>query len=197
MRSRMRKYEEKKYLFENIKDRIYPWVKEELRDSKAQNGKNISEKDTPIVSFINGLSIIFVIKRDEDVYEVLKDNMLPPGCDVEALYYKACENLARDVEFVFANTWYGGFAVLADGWHEGSSLCLKHIWQVCVDKLKDDLIIAAPTRETVLFAPASQEKVVERMVSHAEQAYDQAKDKVSRKRMLFSKDRKELTAYED
>lgn len=127
----MRKYEEKKYLFENIKDHIYPWVKEELRDSKAQNGKNISEKDMPIVSFINGLSIIFVIKRDEDVYEVLKDNMLPPGCDVEALYYKACENLARDVEFVFANTWYGGFAVLADGWHEGSSLCLKHIWQVC------------------------------------------------------------------
>ena len=75
----MRKYEEKKYLFENIKDHIYPWVKEELRDSKAQNGKNISEKDTPIVSFINGLSIIFVIKRDEDVYEVLKDNMLPPA----------------------------------------------------------------------------------------------------------------------
>ena len=35
----MRKYEEKKYLFENIKDHIYPWVKEELRDSKAQNGK--------------------------------------------------------------------------------------------------------------------------------------------------------------
>ena len=66
-----------------------------------------------------------------------------------------------------------------------------------MDKLKDDLIIAVPTRETVLFAPASQEKVVERMVSHAEQAYDQAKDKVSRKRMLFSKDRKELTAYED
>ena len=118
----MRKYEEKKYLFENIKDHIYPWVKEELRDSKAQNGKNISEKDTPIVSFINGLSIIFVIKRDEDVYEVLKDNMLPPGCDVEALYYKACENLARDVEFVFANTWYGGFAVLAGGGGGGVSL---------------------------------------------------------------------------
>ena len=193
----MKKYEEEKYRFENIKERIYPWIRRELGTPYALNGKHITEKDTPVVSFIGDLRIIFVIKRDEDVYEVLKDNMLPPDCDVEALYYTACENLVRDVEFVIANTWYGGFAVLADGWHEGSSLCLKHIWQVCVDKLKDDLIIAAPTRETVLFAPASQEKVVERMVSHAEQAYDQAKDKVSRKRMLFSKDRKELTAYED
>lgn len=193
----MKKYEEKQYLFETIKSHIYPWVKEELRDSKALNGKNISEKNTPVVSFVSGLSIIFVIKRDEEVYEVLKDNMLPPDFDVEALYYTACENLVRDVEFVFANTWYGGFAVLADGWHEASSLCLKHIWQVCVDKLKDDLVIMAPTRETVLFAPASQEGIVEKMVSHAEQAYEQAKDKVSRRQMLFLKDRKELTAYED
>lgn len=142
----MRKYEENRYILEEIKDQIYPWVKGELADTKALNGKYISEKDTPVVSFISGLRIIFVIKRGEDVYEVLKDNMLPPDCDVEALYYTACENLVRDVEFVIANTWYGGFAILADGWHEASSLCFKHIWQVCVDKLKDDLVIMAPTR---------------------------------------------------
>ena len=28
----MRKYEEKRYLFENIKDKIYPWVNETLVD---------------------------------------------------------------------------------------------------------------------------------------------------------------------
>lgn len=193
----MKKYEEDKYLFKNIKEHIYPWVKKELADSKALNGKNISEKDTPVVSFINDLSIIFVIRRKEGVYEVLKDHMLPPDCDVEAMYYTACENLVRDVEFVIANTWYGAFAILADGWHEASSLCFKHIWQVCVDKLQDDLVIMAPTKETVLFAPVSQENVVEKMVRHGEQAYEQAQDKISKDLMLFSKDRKELTAYED
>ncbi len=193
----MEKYKEERYLFENIKDSIYPWVKEELGDSKALNGKYISEKDTPIVSFINGLSIIFVIKRNEDVYEVLRDNMLPPDCDIEALYYTACENLARDVEFVIANTWYGGFAIVADGWHEASSLCLKHIWQVSVDKLKDDLVIMAPTRETVLFVPASQKTAVGKLMEHGEQAYEQEKDRISKKLMLFSRDRRELTAYED
>ncbi len=193
----MRKYEENRYILEEIKDQIYPWVKGELADTKALNGKYISEKDTPVVSFISGLRIIFVIKWGEDVYEVLKDNMLPPDCDVEALYYTACENLVRDVEFVIANTWYGGFAILADGWHEASSLCFKHIWQVCVDKLKDDLVIMAPTRETVLFAPASNEKAVAKLIEHGEQTFEQTKDRISTRLMLFTKDRKELTEYED
>ena len=193
----MRKYEENRYILEEIKDQIYPWVKGELVDTRALNGKYISEKDTPVVSFIRGLRIIFVIKWGEDVYEVLKDNMLPPDCDVEALYYTACENLVRDVEFVIANTWYGGFAILADGWHEASSLCFKHIWQVCVDKLEDDLVIMAPTRETVLFAPASNEKAVAKLKEHGEQAFEQMKDRISTRLMLFTKDRKELTEYED
>lgn len=193
----MKKYEEEKYRFENIKDRIYPWVRRELETIHALNGKHISEKDTPVVSFIGGLKIIFVIKRHEGVYEVLKDNMLLPDCDVEALYLASCENLVRDVEFVIANTWYGGFAILADGWHEASALCLKHIWQVCVDKLKDDLVIMAPTRETVLFAPASQEEAVRKMKEHGRQSYEQDEDKISRDLLLFTKDRKELTVYEE
>ena len=193
----MKKYEEEKYRFENIKERIYPWIRRELGTPYALNGKHITEKDTPVVSFIGDLRIIFVIKRDEDVYEVLKDNMLPPDCDVEALYYTACENLVRDVEFVIANTWYGGFAILADGWHEASSLCFKHIWQVCVDKLKDDLVIMAPTRETVLFAPASQKEAVRKMTEHGRQSYEQDKDKISDGLMLFSKDRKELSVWKE
>ena len=79
------------------------------------------------------LRLYLFIKRNADVFEVLKDSMLPPGCDIEDVYSKACENLVRDVEFVIGNTWYGAFAVLADGHHEASALCLKHIWQVCVD----------------------------------------------------------------
>ena len=80
-----------------------------------------SEKDAPVVVFLGELKIIFVIKRNADVFEVLKDSMLPPGCDIEDVYSKACENLVRDVEFVIGNTWYGAFAVLADGHHEASA----------------------------------------------------------------------------
>ena len=70
----MKKYEEKHYFFENIKDRIYPWVKKELKDYEALNGKFVSEKETPMVAFVGDLFIIFVIRRGEDSYEIITEN---------------------------------------------------------------------------------------------------------------------------
>ena len=192
----MKKYEEEHYRYEKIKDCIYPWVKEELRDSKALNGKNISEKDTPVIAFAGDLKIIFAIKRGEESYEILKDNMLPPEVDAETLYHTACENLVRDVEFVIGNTWYGGFGIIADGIHGASALCFKHIWQVCVDKLKDDLLIAVPSKETVLFVPASNEEAVKKLKEDAVNGYHAGTDAISQSLFLFSKDRKELVVYE-
>ena len=61
----MRKYEEEHYQYDKIKDKIYPWVKNELTDQQALNGKNFSEKDTPVIGFAGDLKIIFVIKRGE------------------------------------------------------------------------------------------------------------------------------------
>lgn len=192
----MKKYEEEHYRYEKIRKNIYPWIRKELRDSHALNGKNLSEKDTPVIVFAGDLKVIFAIRRGEDSYEILKDNMLPPETDIEKLYHQACENLARDVEFVIGNTWYGAFAILADGVHEASSLCFKHIWQVCVDKLKDDLVIMAPSKDTVLFAPAGQKEVVEKMVEHGRGAYEMEGERISTSLMLFSQKRKELTAYD-
>lgn len=192
----MYKYEEKHYLFENIKNKIYPWVKETLVDHEALNGKYISPKDTPIVSFVGDLMIIFVIERGEDKYEILKDNMLPPGTDIEQIYHIACENLARNVKFVISNTTYGGFGILADGHHEASSLCFKHIWSVCTEKLQEDIIIMAPAKDMVLFVPAGNQKLVDAMYAYGLQAYERNKDKISKKLYKFSKETKELMAYE-
>ena len=111
----MKKYEEENYRLENISEQIYPWIKAELTDSQALNGKHFSEEDAPVIGFLGDLNVVFAIKRGEDIYEILKDNMLPPECDIIKLYHKACENLNRDVEFVIANTWYGGYGIVADG----------------------------------------------------------------------------------
>lgn len=193
----MRKYEEKHYLFENIKDKIYPWIKESLVDHEALNGKFISDKDTPIVSFVGDLMIIFVIERGEDTYEIIKDNMLPEGFDIEFLYKTACENLVRDVKFVISQTLYGGFGIIADGHHEASSLCFKHIWDVCAEKLGDDLVIMVPSKDMVLFAPAGQKETIEAMKNYGSEAFERNKDKISKKLLVYSKERRELEVYEE
>ena len=192
----MKKYEEEHYRYDSIKENIYPWVKNDLIDSHALNGKSFSEKDTPVIAFIGDLKIIFAIKRDGDSYEILKDNMLPPDINIEELYHTACENLVRDVEFVIGNTWYGAFGILADGVHEASAVCFKHIWQVCVVKLKDDLVIMVPAKDTVLFAPAGQKEVVDKMIEHGQGAYDTGTDRISMQLFYFSQAKKELSIYE-
>lgn len=192
----MRKYEEERYLFDNIKDKIYPWVKESLVDHEALNGKYISPKDTPIVSFVGDLMIIFVIERGEDKFEILKDNMLPPGTDIEALYHMACQNLVRDVKFVISNTMYGGFGILADGHHEASSLCFKHIWSLCAEQLDNDIILMVPAKDMVLFVPASSQKQIEDMRTYGMEAYKRNKDKISDKLYRFSKRDQALAVYE-
>ena len=191
----MKKYEEEHYQYENIKEQIYPWIKDELMDSHALNGKRLSDS-TVAVSFIGDLKILFAVKRGEDSYEILQDNMVAPDVDIEQMYHVACENLVRDVEFVIGNTWYGAYGIIADGIHEASSLCFKHIWDVCVDKLKDDLVIMVPSKDTVLFAPAAQEKVVKEMMDHGKKAYEAAKDRISERVFVFSQSGKELSLYE-
>ena len=191
----MKKYEEEHYCYNNIKDRIYPCIKNEMTDSHALNGKRMSEQ-TAAIAFVGDLKIVFAIKRDGDNYEIVMDNMLPPDVDIEAMYQTACENLVRDIEFVIGNTWDGAYSIVADGIHEASALCFKHIWQVCVNKLKDDLIIMAPCKDTVLFAPAKQEKVVAGMLAHGRQAYDTGADRITNTIFLFSQEREELSVYE-
>lgn len=192
----MKKYEEEHYLFDNIKTLIYPWVKEALIDHQALNGKFISEKDTPIIGFAGDLMIIFVIKRGEGIYEIVKDSMLPPDIDIEGLYHTACENLVRDVEFVISHTWYGGFGIIADGFHEASSLCFQHIWNICTEKLQDDLVIMAPAKDIVLFVKAGDTEMIGKMAAFGEEAFDRSREKVSKALFLYTREGKELKVYE-
>lgn len=191
----MKKYEEERYRYEKIRDRIYPWIKNELTDSHALNGKRM-RKNTAAIAFVGDLKVVFAIKRDGDSYEIVTDSMLPPDIDMEAVYHTACENLVRDVEFVIGNTWDGAYSIIADGIHEASAVCFKHIWQVCVNKLKDDLVIMVPCKDTVLFAPASQKKVAEEMLSHGRRAYETGTDRITDTVFVFSKEKEELAVYE-
>lgn len=193
----MRKYEEEHYQLDKIKDKIYPWVKGELIDYQVINGKEISSKDTPLITFAGDLHIVLVINRGNDTYEIIRDKMLPEDCNIEELYHIACANLVRDVKFVVSQTLYGGFGIVADGVHEASALCFQQIWTMCVEKLKDDLLIIAPSKDTVVFLPAREKEKLSYMKEYARQAYERNKDKISLQIFRFVRKRKELTVYEE
>lgn len=182
--------------FESYKTKIYPWIKEIPKNEKEWEQESYSSEDTPLLSFVEGMMAVFVIQNGEDSYEILKDPMVPAGVSTEEIFRLACENLVRDVEFVFSNTLFGGFGVIADGIHEASALCLRHIWEVCTEKLQDDVLIMVPSRDLILFAPKGDEQAVQGMIRFGEQGWEQSTHRVSRKIFQYSRERKELTLYE-
>lgn len=193
----MKKYETEQYLFENIKHKIYPWVKESMADYQVINGPLISENIMPIISFVGDLMIIFVIDRGDGRYEMVKDDMLPTDTDIEELYHQACVNLAGDIDFVISQTLYGGFGIVADGHHEASALCFKQIWQMCTEKLADDVVIMAPAKDMILFVPRANKQALQEMVQFGEEAFRRNRDKISKRLLLFSKEDQELRVYKD
>ncbi len=176
-------------------DRIHPWVRQGRRDKLLENGRRFSIKEIPVISFIGELEILLVDTQEEK-YRILKEEQIPSDVTVEELYGRSCENLARDVEFVIANTMYGGFSILADGIHEGSALCFRHIWETCAEKLEDDLLVLFPAKDTLLFAPLSHTAAVEGIREHSRRAYFHSREKMTQQEMIFIRDRKELALYE-
>ena len=59
-----------------------------------------------------------------------------------------------------------------------------------------DLLIEVPSKETVLFVPASNEDAAKKLKADVENGYHAGTDAISKSLFRFSKDRKELTVYE-
>ena len=54
-----------------------------------------------------------------------------------------------------------------------------------------------PRKDTVLFAPAGNKDIVEKMIDHGEKAYEQGENKISKKLLMFLREGKELITYEN
>ena len=58
-------------------------------------------------------------------------------------------------------------------------------------------MIMIPRKDTVLFAPAGNKDIVEKMIDHGEKAYEQGENKISKKLLMFLREGKELITYEN
>ncbi|MGN1266914.1 MAG: hypothetical protein ACI4UH_03145, partial [Dorea sp.] len=63
-------------------------------------------------------------------------------------------------------------------------------------KLKDDLVIMVPAKDSIIFAPASNKEVAEKLIEHGKSTYEAEKEKISKTVFYFSQSRKELGLYE-
>lgn len=145
----------------------------------------ITNNNTPMVMYWDKYIMIFM----QDVgstYAVLSYDNLPQDYTVEQLHEKAFSNLIRDVQYRYEETIESGvFGVLAGGDFEAEALCLN-IWNELCEMMNDDLLIAAPTKDMVLFVPASSKKKFRKMSKFAKKIYDD--NLSSSPELIFTKD---------
>ena len=99
----------------------------------------------------------------------------------------AFENLCRDIQYRSVESKESGiYGIVAGRDFEAESLCIPGIWKEVSKQLNDDLLIAVPTKDIVLFTNASDKKQAGKMLGMAEKMFRQNQKETPY--LLFSKD---------
>ncbi len=124
-----------------------------------------------MVSFLDSFIGLFVQDMGE-VYSYITYDVLPDDITVEELEKIAFENLIRDTRYQISQSndpdIYG---ILAGGNFEAESLCLQEIWEYASKELEDDLLIAVPTKDMVLFVKAGEKGHKEKLLKMAKRIF--------------------------
>lgn len=181
-------------VFDEVKDKIYPWIKKSLNDNDTHSN-NAVLIDIPEKSLLADLFIIFVADMGEK-FEVLQNEHLPNGMTIDELFELSVNNLSNNIEFKLSSTNFGGYGILAGGDHEAGCLCLDYLWEQCANKIGENLIISVPSKDMVLMVGQSQTEELEKMKAIS---FDIIKsgDKILSEQLLFyDKQEKRLMIYE-
>jgi uncharacterized protein YtpQ (UPF0354 family) len=154
-------------MIDEIKDKIYPWVKVVYRpDDPIPDPKNemdLEDDDRPIAkSWLGNLSILYAVDNG-DSFSLIQKSDLTDYWTTERIHEISVDNLQRDVEFKLTKTTFGGHGLVAGGDHEAGSLCLTEIWDWCAENINDNLIVAVPAKDMVIIVPENDNEKIDKL----------------------------------
>lgn len=186
------------YIFEL--DKIYPRIKKNWSKMPTETvvlmaaNNNFNNQDDEKQAYnnspmfrIHDSYIITLIQDMGSTYLYLTYENLPDDTDIEALENKAFENLFRDVTYrMMESKEEGVYGLVSGGNFEAEALCLPCIWEDCSEVLQDDLLIAVPTRDVVLFTRAGDKKSIRKMIKLAWRLFEDNREQSPI--LIFSRD---------
>lgn len=180
-------------IFHTHKEIIYPWIKVLYDDQTVRATEKvlvIDQDDFPIYrEWIADLAIFYVADLGE-AYQMILNREIPPNMTEKQLYDLAVSNLQRDIEYKYINTDFGGFMLLAGGNHEASSICLPGIWENLSEFFNDNLIVAIPAKDLVLFVPEKDTDSISNMKIFVYELFSNPGKLLTRNILKFEKDTK-------
>ena len=186
--------------FDKIKDKIYPWIKvtyesnEEVPNSKREI--DLKEDEQPIMqNWLGNLAIFYAVDEGDQFSLILKRD-LPKNMSIEELHDIATTNLARDVEFTFNQTGFGGHGLIAGGDHETGSLTLTWIWKWCAEQIQDNLIVAVPAKDLIMMVPESDKNKINSLKEFVTEIFKEGQRLLTKQLYHFDKSNLKWTIWE-
>ncbi|MCS4275123.1 uncharacterized protein YtpQ (UPF0354 family) [Mycetocola sp. BIGb0189] len=134
--------------------------------------------------FTGDLGVFYQVDEGER-WDVVLTEYLPEAITLEDLHALATENLRR----VFtaqriSSERFGGYELRADRELASSALLMTSLWESIADELDDDLLIAVPCRDTVLFIEAGAPDAERALREVTHRLYDE-QDRMRNSRQLM------------
>jgi uncharacterized protein YtpQ (UPF0354 family) len=150
-------------IFDTYIDKIYPWVKvfsHSVESESIENELVLSDLDFPIYKeWLGNLAIFYVVDVGNN-YEMILNRDLPISITNDELHELSIKNLRRDIEYKLHDASFGGYGLIAGGYHEANSICLPENWGWLTEYLHDNLIVAIPSRDLILITPENDDDKV-------------------------------------
>ncbi|MFA7447325.1 MAG: DUF1444 family protein [Weeksellaceae bacterium] len=185
--------------FEEIKDKIYPWIKvvyepdEEVPNSTREI--KLKDEEQPIMqNWLGNLAIFYAVDEGDQFSLVLKRD-LPTKVSIEELHEIATTNLDKDVEFTFNETGFGGHGLIAGGDHEAGSLTLTGIWEWCADQIQDNLIVAVPAKDLIMMVPENDKDKINSLKDFVTEIFKDGERLLTKQLYRFDKSNYEWTQW--
>ena len=184
---------------ENIKDKIYPWIKviyepgEKIPDSKHEI--DLNPEDQPIMKKWLGNLAVFYALDAGDSYSLIQTRDLTDYWTIDRIHEISLENLHRDVEFKFTNTNFGGHGLIAGGDHEAGSLCLTDIWDWCAENIDDNLIVAFPAKDMVMMVPENDNEKIEKLKEMVTELFLDGERLLTKQLYKFDREKRNWTIW--
>jgi uncharacterized protein YtpQ (UPF0354 family) len=181
-------------LFENQKNKIYPWVKVFIEDDTSINASMKLElvgANAPVYrKWLGDLAIFYVVDNGDNFRMLLKGD-LPECLTEEELYKIAVSNLERDVKYKLHETNFGGYGLVSGGNHEAGAICVPGLWNWLAQHIGENLIIAIPAKDLVMIVPASNVDIISNLKIAVHETFKNGQRLLTRNLFFFDRESEE------
>lgn len=171
---------------DEIESRIIPII---------QAANTLNNSTTPVkTAFLADLNISYGIDNG-DSFQLLFDHHLPDDYNYSSIKNMAVGNLKKLVinDIQMGQTENGLYAFQSKRCFSSTILLVDDVWKFAKNQIKDDAIIGIPSIEWILFAPASDKKLIEQLKKLSSQIYENEENVLTDK--LFKNDGRSLSLF--